>query len=65
MIELLVVGPIATNCWIYTWDVPPEKTGECAVIDPGADPEAIISRLERPGGGLQGQPSGYCNTPGR
>jgi glyoxylase-like metal-dependent hydrolase (beta-lactamase superfamily II) len=47
MIELLVVGPIATNCWIYTWDVPPEKTGACAVIDPGADPEAIISRLER------------------
>jgi glyoxylase-like metal-dependent hydrolase (beta-lactamase superfamily II) len=43
MTELLVVGPIATNCWLYTWD----DGGECAVIDPGADPDAIISRLKR------------------
>jgi glyoxylase-like metal-dependent hydrolase (beta-lactamase superfamily II) len=46
MIELLVVGSIATNCWIYAWDTPGIGTGECAVIDPGADPGAIISRLE-------------------
>jgi glyoxylase-like metal-dependent hydrolase (beta-lactamase superfamily II) len=45
MIELLVVGAIATNCWIYTWENSPE--GECAVIDPGADPKVIISRLNR------------------
>jgi glyoxylase-like metal-dependent hydrolase (beta-lactamase superfamily II) len=42
MTELIVVGAIATNCWIYTWD----SSGECAVIDPGAEAEAIISRLE-------------------
>jgi glyoxylase-like metal-dependent hydrolase (beta-lactamase superfamily II) len=47
MIELLVVGPIATNCWIYTWEDAP--AGECAVIDPGADPKVIISRLNRLG----------------
>jgi glyoxylase-like metal-dependent hydrolase (beta-lactamase superfamily II) len=47
MIELLVVGAMATNCWIYAWDTPAGGTGECAVIDPGADPGAIISRLER------------------
>jgi glyoxylase-like metal-dependent hydrolase (beta-lactamase superfamily II) len=47
MTDLLVVGAIATNCWIYTWDTPAGGTGECAVIDPGADAEAIISRLER------------------
>jgi glyoxylase-like metal-dependent hydrolase (beta-lactamase superfamily II) len=44
MIELLVVGAIATNCWIYSRD---ESTNECAVIDPGADPDVIISRLRR------------------
>jgi glyoxylase-like metal-dependent hydrolase (beta-lactamase superfamily II) len=43
MTELIVVGAIATNCWIYTWD----DSGECAVIDPGADVDAIISRLEQ------------------
>jgi glyoxylase-like metal-dependent hydrolase (beta-lactamase superfamily II) len=43
MIDSIVVGSIATNCWIYSWD----DTGECAVIDPGADPQVIISRLTR------------------
>jgi glyoxylase-like metal-dependent hydrolase (beta-lactamase superfamily II) len=52
MVESLVVGAIATNCWIYAWDAAPgvaqaEVTGECAVIDPGADPEAIIARLRQ------------------
>jgi glyoxylase-like metal-dependent hydrolase (beta-lactamase superfamily II) len=47
MIELLVVGSIATNCWIYTWDAPPGEIGECAIIDPGANAETIIARLER------------------
>ncbi|GHV27474.1 MBL fold hydrolase [Spirochaetia bacterium] len=44
MIELLVVGAIATNCWIYSRN---ESSGECTVIDPGADPDVIISRLKR------------------
>jgi glyoxylase-like metal-dependent hydrolase (beta-lactamase superfamily II) len=49
MTELLVVGAIATNCWIYARDAPAKGTGECAVIDPGADAAAIISRLEQLG----------------
>jgi glyoxylase-like metal-dependent hydrolase (beta-lactamase superfamily II) len=47
MIELLVVGPFATNCWIYAREAPPGEPGDCAVIDPGADAEAIISRLQQ------------------
>jgi glyoxylase-like metal-dependent hydrolase (beta-lactamase superfamily II) len=43
MLEAIVVGAIATNCWIYTWD----ESGVCAVIDPGADSGIIISRLKR------------------
>ncbi|MDR2078376.1 MAG: MBL fold metallo-hydrolase [Treponema sp.] len=49
MIDSIVVGPIETNCWIYTWD-DPEGNGVspgCAVIDPGADPDVILSRLKR------------------
>ncbi|WP_010257133.1 MBL fold metallo-hydrolase [Treponema primitia] len=41
MIDSIVVGAIATNCWIYS------QNAECAVIDPGADPKVIISRLKR------------------
>jgi glyoxylase-like metal-dependent hydrolase (beta-lactamase superfamily II) len=40
MIEQLELGPIQTNCWIYAPD-----DGACTVIDPGAEPEAIIARL--------------------
>jgi glyoxylase-like metal-dependent hydrolase (beta-lactamase superfamily II) len=47
MIESLVVGPFAANCWIYVRETPSKEPGDCAVIDPGADAEAIISRLER------------------
>ena len=47
MIDVFVAGAIATNCWIYAWDTQGQGTGECAVIDPGADAEHIISRLER------------------
>jgi glyoxylase-like metal-dependent hydrolase (beta-lactamase superfamily II) len=55
MIDHVIVGAIATNCWI----VPLDETGEggqagdripegpCAVIDPGADAAAIIARLKR------------------
>ncbi|GHV71462.1 MBL fold hydrolase [Spirochaetia bacterium] len=51
----VIVGALETNCWIYPLNVPPELVppdGEtpceapCAVIDPGADPEAIIARIE-------------------
>jgi glyoxylase-like metal-dependent hydrolase (beta-lactamase superfamily II) len=47
MIDVSVVGAIATNCWIYAWDAPTGEPGDCAVIDPGADAETIIARLER------------------
>jgi glyoxylase-like metal-dependent hydrolase (beta-lactamase superfamily II) len=48
MIDLIVVGAIATNCWIFTTaDYIGAETGECAVFDPGADPKIIIDRLKR------------------
>jgi glyoxylase-like metal-dependent hydrolase (beta-lactamase superfamily II) len=37
----ITVGDIATNCWIY-----PLNDGECALIDPGAEPERIAARLK-------------------
>jgi len=40
-ITCLVVGPIATNCWIYRID---EKNA--CVIDPGDEADTIISALE-------------------
>jgi glyoxylase-like metal-dependent hydrolase (beta-lactamase superfamily II) len=43
MSEQLVVGAIATNCYI----VPLAASRTCAVVDPGADPEVIIARLRR------------------
>jgi glyoxylase-like metal-dependent hydrolase (beta-lactamase superfamily II) len=36
----VTVGDIATNCWIY-----PLNDGECALIDPGAEPDKITARL--------------------
>lgn len=40
MVERIVVGPVFTNAYIYS-----EWKKECVVIDPGADPELIASRL--------------------
>lgn len=48
MIDVIVVGPIAANCWIL--ELPDDGTASsrpCAVIDPGGDPAAIIARLRR------------------
>jgi len=43
-IERLVVGPLATNCYIL-------KSGaELAVVDPGGDAEVILARAESLGG---------------
>jgi glyoxylase-like metal-dependent hydrolase (beta-lactamase superfamily II) len=51
-IDRLVLGAIATNCWIVAY--PPEgKTGpkdapgRCAVIDPAEEAQLIIAHLER------------------
>ncbi|MCL2067405.1 MAG: MBL fold metallo-hydrolase [Treponema sp.] len=44
----LMVGPIATNCWICP--IPESKDDghtACAIIDPGADPDKIISVLNQ------------------
>ncbi|MCL2266614.1 MAG: MBL fold metallo-hydrolase [Treponema sp.] len=38
----LIVGPIATNCWICPYD-----GGKAAIIDPGDDAGLIISTLEK------------------
>jgi glyoxylase-like metal-dependent hydrolase (beta-lactamase superfamily II) len=47
----IIVGDIATNCWIYPLDesgagLPPGFQG-CAIIDPGAEAERIIARLNQ------------------
>ena len=44
-IRTLVVGPIETNCYI----VSDPETKSCAVIDPGFEPERLISVLEEDG----------------
>ncbi len=40
MVERIVVGPVHTNAYIYS-----EWKKECVIIDPGADPDLIVSRL--------------------
>ncbi|MDR2629917.1 MAG: MBL fold metallo-hydrolase [Spirochaetaceae bacterium] len=53
MINHILVGAIATNCWILPVSMPdgPEsgktELRDGIVIDPGADAPAIIARLER------------------
>lgn len=47
VIERLVVGPLATNCYIL-------KSGdELAVVDPGGDAETILSKTEELGGTMK------------
>jgi len=41
-ITQLIVGPIATNCWIYHFG-----KNEAAIIDPGDEAEKIASTLKR------------------
>lgn len=40
--KCLSVGPIGTNCYLLGG----EKCDECAVIDPGAEPERILAAAE-------------------
>lgn len=45
--ETLVVGALATNCYLYPLEsVPDTPLCPCVVIDPGADAGVIITRLE-------------------
>jgi glyoxylase-like metal-dependent hydrolase (beta-lactamase superfamily II) len=52
MVNQIVVGPIATNCWIVPLDAatpetPASGAKACIIIDPGADAGVIIARLKR------------------
>ena len=40
MVERIIVGPVHTNAYVYS-----EWKKECIILDPGFDPELIISRL--------------------
>ncbi|WP_088006352.1 MBL fold metallo-hydrolase [Indiicoccus explosivorum] len=40
-IETLELGPVQTNCYILT-----HHDGSCVIIDPGAEAEKIIARIE-------------------
>lgn len=40
MNERIVVGPVATNCWIVDWNE------SSILVDPGGDANSIIARLE-------------------
>ena len=40
MIETLIVGNLATNCYLYY-----SKSKDCIIIDPGDDPEYIIDSI--------------------
>ena len=46
-IDSVVVGNILTNCWLYVLDEAAGSDGRqpCAVIDPGDEAGAIVSRL--------------------
>jgi glyoxylase-like metal-dependent hydrolase (beta-lactamase superfamily II) len=47
-IKPIVVGALATNCWIYPLESgEPEQGRPCAVIDPGAQANIIITRMEK------------------
>jgi len=54
--ELVVVGALETNCYLVYC----EETRACAVIDPGAEPEKIISAIAD----LELKPSIVLNTHG-
>ena len=43
--EMIVVGPLQTNCYLVYC----EETSECAVIDPGAEPDLIFQAVSSKG----------------
>lgn len=46
-IERLVVGPLATNCYVL------ESEGEIAVVDPGGDGDRILAKVEEMDGAVR------------
>lgn len=47
-IETIVVGPLATNCYVLSCE-DPCAASEAIIIDPGGDPERIKDYIERSG----------------
>jgi glyoxylase-like metal-dependent hydrolase (beta-lactamase superfamily II) len=47
-IDCVTVGPVQTNCWLYALEGAADGSGArpCAVIDPGDEAGAVISRLQ-------------------
>ena len=45
-IDCVIVGDIATNCWLYPLETEQAGQRSCVVIDPGEEAELIISRLK-------------------
>lgn len=41
MVERLIVGPLNSNCYIYSY-----SKCKCIVIDPGGDTDAILAKIE-------------------
>ncbi|UCD63946.1 MAG: MBL fold metallo-hydrolase [Candidatus Zixiibacteriota bacterium] len=41
-LKTIVVGPFATNCYLY-WD---EPSGDGIIIDPGAEPDRLLDEIE-------------------
>ncbi|HHJ53101.1 MAG TPA: MBL fold metallo-hydrolase [Caldithrix abyssi] len=44
-IETITVGPLAVNCYLAV----DEQTSACLIIDPGDDPQRVISHVEQRG----------------
>ena len=47
--ELVIVGAISTNCWIYPLEDEEISPQPCIVIDPGDEAKKIVSRLQKHG----------------
>lgn len=49
-IDTLVVGPFQENCWLLQ----DEASGDCVLVDPGAEPERLLAMVARNRGTLRG-----------
>ena len=48
-VDTRVVGPFQENCWLLR----DAATGDCVLIDPGAEPELLLEMVRRNGGTLR------------
>ncbi len=49
MIELLIVGPLQTNCYILPLPAEGQRKKSCILVDPGGDSQIIIAHLQKLG----------------